>query len=160
MRGILSKVLVLAEGLYASSAPIKYAVALRKLLGTEVLAVYAVDTRAIARLKASRIFVDEESEEYERSLADTGRHRLELARDLARAKGVDIETLLAKGSIAGEVLRIAEETGADAILLGGWSQGGGFGDILVEASREIASLAPCSVLLVKERDAERAYRAL
>jgi nucleotide-binding universal stress UspA family protein len=160
MKGLLSKVVVLAEGLYSSTAPVKYAVALAKAFGTEVLAVYAVDTVAIRQLSASKIFVDEESEEYERSLEETGRRRLAFVEELGKAKGVEIETRLLKGSIVGEVLRVAEETGADCIIIGGWEHKGDFRDILLEASREIASIAPCSVLIVKSQDAERAYKAL
>jgi len=157
MRGLLSKVIVLAEGLYSSTAPAKYAVALARAFGTEVLAVYAVDTAAIRHLSKRRIFIDEESEEYERSLEETGRHRLAFVEELARVKGVRIETRLLKGSIAGEVVRLAEESGADCILLGGWEHNRDFRDIIMEANREIASLAPCSVLFVKNRDAELAY---
>jgi nucleotide-binding universal stress UspA family protein len=160
MRGLMSRVVVLAEGQFSSTAPVKYAVALRKLLGTEVTVVYTVDTAAIRHLSACRIFVDEESEEYERSLEDTGRHRLAFAQALAREKGVDLETRLLKGSIADEVVRVAEELAADCILLGGWKHKGEFQDILFDASREIADLAPCSVLVVKSRDAEKAYNAL
>jgi nucleotide-binding universal stress UspA family protein len=160
MKGLLSKVLVLAEGLYSSTAPVKYAIALRKAFGTEVTVVYAVDTTAIRRLAASRIFIDEESEEYERSLEETGGRRLAFAQGLAREKGVELLTMLLKGSIAGEVVRVAEELEADCILLGGWEHNGDFRDILLEASREIADLAPCSVLMVKSRDAELAYNAL
>ena len=160
MKGLMSKIVVLAEGLYSSTAPVMYAVALARSLGSEVTAVYTVDTAAIRQLARSRIFVDEESEEYERSLEETGRRRLSFAEDLARAKGVSLKTRLLKGSIAGEVLRVAEEIEADCILLGGWEHNGDFRDILYEASREIANLAPCSVLIVKSRDAERAYNAL
>ena len=71
-----------------------------------------------------------------------------------------VATRLLKGSIAGEVVRLAEEAQADCILLGGWEHNGDFQDILIEASREIANLAPCSVLIVKNGDAERAYNAL
>jgi hypothetical protein len=55
---------------------------------------------------------------------------------------------------------LSKEIGADCILLGGWEHNGDFRDILLEASREIANLASCSVLIVKSRDAERAYNAL
>jgi nucleotide-binding universal stress UspA family protein len=160
MKGLMSRAVVLAEGLYSSAAAVKYAVVLAKVFGTEVTAVYAVDTAAIRHLKSARIFVDEESEEYERSLEETGRRRLSFAEDLARAKGVSLKTRLLKGSIAGEVLRIAEEIEADCILLGGWEHNGNFRDIIFEASREIANFAPCSVLIVKSRDAERAYNAI
>jgi nucleotide-binding universal stress UspA family protein len=160
MKGLLSKVIVLAEGLYSSTGPAKYAIALAKTFGTEVIAAYAVDTAAIRHLAMSRIFIDEESEEYERSLEDTGRRRLAFVEELGRAKGVKIATFLLKGSIAGEVLRLAEETGADCILLGGWEHNRDFRDIIIEANREIANLAPCSVLFVKSRDAELVYGAL
>lgn len=160
MKGPLSKVVVLAEGLYSSTAPVKYAVSLAVAFGTEVVAVYAVDTAAIRQLAASKIFVDEESQEYERSLEETGRRRLAYARELGAARGVEIQTRLVKGSIVGEVLRVAEETEADCILIGGWEHNGDFRDILVEASREIATFAPCSVLIVKSQDAEKAYKAL
>jgi len=160
MKGLLSKVIVLAEGLYSSAAPVKYGVALAKIFGTEVIAAYSVDTAAIRHLSRSRIFVDEESAEYERSLEETGRRRLAFAEELAKAKGMTVATRLLKGSIAGEVVRLAEEAQADCILLGGWEHNGDFQDILIEASREIANLAPCSVLIVKSGDAERAYNAL
>jgi nucleotide-binding universal stress UspA family protein len=160
MKGPLSRVIVLAEGLYSSAAPVKYAVALSKAFGTEVIAVYAVDTVAIRHLARSRIFIDEEGEEYERSLEETGRRRLAFVEELGKAKGVAVSTRLLKGSIAGEVVRLAEETEADCILIGGWEHNGDFRDIILEASREIVNLAPCSVLIVKSRDAERAYNAL
>jgi nucleotide-binding universal stress UspA family protein len=160
MRGLFSRVVVLAEGLYSSAAPVKLAVAMAKSFGTEVIAVYAVDTAAIRHLSRSRIFVDEESEEYERSLEETGRRRLAFVEELAKAKGVTVQTRLLKGSIAGEVVRLAEESGADCILLGGWEHNGNFRDIIIEAGREIANLAPCSVLMVKGHDADLAYNAL
>jgi nucleotide-binding universal stress UspA family protein len=160
MKGLMSKAVVLAEGLYSSAAPAKYGIAMARVFGTEVTAVYAVDMAAIRLLSRSRIFVDEESEEYERSLEETGRRRLAFVEELARAKGVSVATRLLKGSIAGEVLRFAEEAEADCILLGGWERNGDFRDIIFEASREIANIAPCTVLIVRDPDAERAYRAI
>jgi len=91
-----------------------------------VIAAYSVDTAAIRHLSRSRIFVDEESAEYERSLEETGRRRLAFAEELAKAKGMTVATRLLKGSIAGEVVRLAEEAQADCILLGGWEHNGIF----------------------------------
>jgi len=160
MRGLLSRVIVLAEGLYSSTAPAKYAVALAKTFGTEVTAVYAVDMAAIRHLSSARIFIDEESEEYERSLEETGRRRLAFVEELARVKGVRIGTRLLKGSIADSVLRLAEESEADCILLGGWEHNRDFRDIIIEANREIANLARCPVLFVEDRNAELVYGSL
>lgn len=160
MKAPLSKVIVLAEGLYSSQSAVKYAVALARNFGSSVIAVYAIDTLAIKQLADRRIFIAEESEEYERSLEETGQRRLSYARELGKSKGVEIETRLLRGSIAGEVLRVADEEGVDCIILGGWEQKGDVRDILLEASREIVNIAPCSVLIVKGLDAERVFSAL
>ena len=50
---------------------------------------------------------------------------------------------------------LAEGTEADWILLGGWEHNGDFRDIILEAGRENAILAPRSALVVKSRDSER-----
>jgi nucleotide-binding universal stress UspA family protein len=160
MKGPLSRALVVVQGVGASVSAAKFAVAMAEAYGTSVTAVYAVDTAAIRRLSLSRIFVDDEGEEYERSLELTGKRHLAYVEELARSRGVQARTLLLKGSIAEEVVRTAEETDADCIVLAGWERGGDFRDILLEANREIARMARCPVIIVKGRDAGDAGDAL
>jgi nucleotide-binding universal stress UspA family protein len=154
--GPLSSALVLVQGVGASVSAARFAVAMAESYGTSVSAVYAVDTAAIRRLSLARIFVDEEGEEYERSLEMTGRRHLAYVEELARSKGVSVRTMLLKGSIAEVVVRTAEETGAGCIVLAGWERGGDFKDILLDANREIARMARCPVIIVKGREAEEA----
>ncbi len=160
MKGLLSNVIVVVNGAESSIAAVKYAVALQRAYGSKVTAVYVVDTHTIRQLALSRIFVDEESEEYERSLTETGRRYLSFVGELARVKNARIDRKLLAGSIAGEVVRAAVELGADAILLGGWERGSVFRDILAEENKEIARTARCPVLIVRGSVAEEAYGAL
>jgi len=160
VKGLLSRLIVVVNGSESSIAAAKYAICLKRELGSEVTAVYVVDTATIRQLLLSRIFVPEESVDYERSLESTGKRYLGFIDELAKAKRAHISSELRKGSIAGEVVRLAEELRADCIVVGGWERDSAFKDVIQEAYREIAKNAPCSVLVVRKEDAERLYSAL
>jgi nucleotide-binding universal stress UspA family protein len=151
-------VLVVVSGAEASISAARYAIALSKAYGSEVTAAYVVDTASIMQLTASRIFVDDESAEYERSLEGTGRRYLAFVAELAKAKGVAVSTLLLRGSIAGEIVKAAEDTAADCIIMGGGEREAGFRDILIEANREIARTSSCPILVIKGGAGENAYK--
>jgi nucleotide-binding universal stress UspA family protein len=130
-------------------------------MGSAVAAAYVVDTATIRQLAMSRIFVDEESAEYERSLEDTGKRYLAYVEELGRSKGIKIATHLLKGSITGEIVKLAEELRVDCILIGkAWEQESRFRDVIREANREIVKAAPCSVLVTQCDAAEAAFKAV
>lgn len=160
MKGILSKLLVVVNGSEGAIGAAKYALALSKSYGSEILVAYVVDTATIRQLALSRIFVPDESEEYERSLEDSGHRYLSYVNELALAQGLKVETRLLKGSIAGEVVRVADEEGSDCIIVGGWDRGSSFRDIILDAYQEVLRNAPCPVFVVKGKKAELAYKAL
>jgi nucleotide-binding universal stress UspA family protein len=156
----LSKVLVVVNGSESSIAAVKYALALGKNYGAKVMAVYVVDTATIRQLALSRIFVPDESAEYETSLEASGRRILSYVGELAANVKIEVETMLRKGAIAGEVIALAEDIGSDCILLGESDHASRFRDLLMDVNVEIARGAPCSVLLVKGKQAEQSYRSL
>ena len=161
INGLLSNLLVVVNGSDSSIAAAKYAVALGKTMGSAVTAAYVVDTATIRQLAMSRIFVDEESEEYERSLEDTGKRYLAYVEEIGRSKSVQVATRLLNGSIAGAVVKFAEELRADCILLGSsGTRDSEFRDVILEAYREIAKVAPCSVLYVRSDAAEAVFKTL
>ncbi|MCX7023121.1 MAG: universal stress protein [Spirochaetes bacterium] len=160
MKGLLSNIVTVVNGAESSIAAAKLAIALKKQYGSRVIAVYVVDTATIRSLAMSRIFVPDESEEYERSLEDTGNRYLAFISDLAKAKRLNIDTKLLKGSVADEISKVAEEEGADCIVLGGWGGDAVHRDMVIEANREIIAAAKCPVLVVKGPQAEQVYRAL
>ena len=68
----LRKLLVVVNGSESSIGAVKYAIALAKAYGSKVVAAYVVDTATIRQLALSRIFVPDESAEYEESLEGLG----------------------------------------------------------------------------------------
>jgi nucleotide-binding universal stress UspA family protein len=160
MKGPFSKLLVVVNGSESSVSAAKYAIVLSKAYNCELIVVYVVDTASLRQLVLSRIFVPAESEEYEMRLRESGERLLSYVVELAKKAGRRAETRLLKGAIAGEVVKAADECGADCILLGGWDRGSTLRDIFSDAYREIMRSTPCPVLVVKGPKAEAAYKAL
>ncbi len=160
MKGLLETVVVAVSGSEASINAAKYGIALAKLYHCRLLAVYVVDTATLKELLLSRIFVPEESEEYQKSLQRNGRRYLDYVAELARKKGVELEPLLREGAVSTEVIETADENDASMILLGGFEEKGNIRDALSRHHREILRNARCSVLFVKGPNVDFLYRRL
>ena len=150
MKSLIQTVVVAVSGSEASVNAAKYGIILAKLLRLRLVGVYVVDTATLRELLLSRIFVEDESTEYEKSLEDNGRRYLNYVQDLAAKKGVEMEKIMRRGAISTEIVQAAEEVGADIILLGGFEESKSIHDVLSGQRREIVRNAKCSVLVVKE----------
>jgi nucleotide-binding universal stress UspA family protein len=160
MKGLLQNLLVIVNGSDTSISATRYAVALSKAIGSSITAAYVVDVATIRQLSMSRIFIAEEGEEYERSLEDTGRRYLAYVEEIGRSKHVQIATRLLKGSVADEIVKLAQEIRADCVLLGGWGGDTSFRDVIRESSIAITRASPCSVLIVRSRDGDSLFKSL
>jgi len=160
MRQLFRTLLVAINGSEASLDALKYALAVKKQFGSRVIACYIVDTATIRQLAISRIFVPDESEEYERSLENTGRRYLNFCRELAGKKRLAVELILGKGSVPGEVIKTAAENDADCIVIGGNPSEMQWHDAVADSNREILRNSRCPVLFVKPGTGEEHYRAL
>jgi len=158
MKALISNIVTAITGSDASILAAKYAIVLAKLYHCKLSAVYVVDTATIKQLTLSKIFIQEESVEYEESLQANGERYLSFVEELARAKGVKIERELRKGAVYTEILTVADERKADLIVLGGWEKDRSARDIISHAHREIMVNAKCSVLLVKEPNIDQLYK--
>ncbi len=150
MKSLIQTVVVAVSGSEASLNAAKYGILMARLYRLRLIGVYVVDTATLRELLLSRIFVEDESAEYEKSLEENGRRYLNYVESLAAGKGVDMEKVLRRGAISTEVVRAAEEADADLILLGGFEETKGFRDALSRQRREVVRNAKCSVLIVKE----------
>jgi nucleotide-binding universal stress UspA family protein len=160
MSPLLGSLVVAVSGSEESIAAAKYAIALAKNYQIRVLAVYVVDTATLRELLLSKIFIEEESEDYERSLEQNGHRYLNYVEELAAKKGVPVEKVLRRGSVSTEIITVAEDAHADLILLGGFEPRDLVRDVLTRQHREIMKNARCSVLVVKEPEVENIYRRL
>jgi nucleotide-binding universal stress UspA family protein len=158
IKPLISNIVVGINGSDASILAAKYAIVLAKQQHCRLTAVYVVDTATIRQLTLSKIFIQEESQEYERSLEDNGRRYLTFVEELARPKGIKIEKEIRNGAVYTEILKVSEEKKADVILLGGWEKDRSTRDIMGQSYREIMVNAKCSVLLVKEPDIDQLYK--
>jgi nucleotide-binding universal stress UspA family protein len=158
MKALISNIVVVITGSDASILAAKYAIVMSKLYRCRLTAVYVVDTATIRQLTLSKIFIQEESQEYERSLEANGERYLSFVEELARAKGVKIEREIRKGAVYTEILAVADEKKADLIVLGGWEKGRSARDIISHSHREIMVNAKCSVFLAKEPAIDQIYK--
>ena len=74
--------------------------------------VYVVDTRAIHAADA------DDREAVEADLAEAGQQAVEVIVDRAAAEGIESETEIRRGTPDKEIVRHAEETGSDVIVIG------------------------------------------
>ncbi|MGA2764111.1 MAG: universal stress protein [Spirochaetia bacterium] len=149
MKALIETVVVAVSGSEASVSAAKYGILMAKLYRLRLVGVYVVDTATLRELLLSKIFVEDESSEYEKSLEENGRRYLNYVEGLAAGKGVEMEKILRRGAISTEVVEAAEEAGADLILLGGFEESKSIRDVLSRQRREIVRNAKCSVLVVK-----------
>jgi nucleotide-binding universal stress UspA family protein len=155
---LFSNIVVAITGSDASILAAKYAIVLAKAYRCRLSAVYVVDTATIRQLTLSKIFIQEESQDYERSLEANGERYLSFVEELARAKGIKIEREIRRGAIYTEILAAADERRADLIVLGGWEKDRSARDIISHSHREIMVNAKCSVLLAKEPNIDTIYK--
>lgn len=159
IKPLFQNIMVMVNGTEASINAVKYAVLMAKLYRCRIYAVYVVDTATIKQLTLNRIFIEEESLDYERSLEDNGKRYLAYVDEIGKAKGVKIETELRRGAIWSEVIASAEEKNIDVILLGGYEKGlSDQKEIMSSSFKSVLINARCSVLIVKEKMIEQLYK--
>jgi nucleotide-binding universal stress UspA family protein len=158
MKPLFQTIVVAVSGSEASVNATKYAIVLAKQYRCRLVAVNVIDTATLKELLLSRIFVEEESFEYERSLEENGQRYLNYVEELAARKGVAVEKVMRRGAVFSEIINAADEHEADLILLGGFEEKAGTRDVLSRQHRDILRHAKCSILVVKEPDVDFLYR--
>lgn len=158
MRPAYPTMLVAVSGSAQSLNAAKYGIALARMHRSRLLAAYVVETDLLKELVLSRILVEEESADYGRSLEENGRRYLAYVADLGRKRAVTVETFMRSGSVATQIVEVAEENGVGLILIGAYESQSTVRDIIGRQHREILRNAKCSVLVVREPQIEAFYR--
>jgi nucleotide-binding universal stress UspA family protein len=158
IKPLFSNIVVAITGSDASILAAKYAIVMAKMYKCRLSAVYVVDTATIRQLTLSKIFIQEESLDYEKSLEANDERYLSFVEELARAKGVKVEREIRRGAVYTEILAAADELRSDLIVLGGWEKDRSPRDIISHSHREIIVNAKCTVLLAKEPNIDQIYK--
>ena len=83
MKALIQTVVVAVSGSEASVSAAKYGILMARLYRLRLVGVYVVDTATLRELLLSKIFVEDESSEYEKSLEENGRRYLNYVEGLA-----------------------------------------------------------------------------
>lgn len=163
VKPLFQNVLIVINASEASIHAAQYGILMSKLYRCNLKAVYVVDTASLKQLTTNKFFVAEESNMFEKNLLADGQRYLDYVSDLAKAKGVKIETEIRSGAVWSEVIMAADEMKAGLILLGGYKSEMNSSviekhDAVSSFSRDIISHANCSVLVVREKMIEQLYK--
>lgn len=160
-KGTFERIVLAVDGSDAAIRAGKMAVMLAKKNNAELYALYVVDTATIKELLLSKIFIDEESKEYETSMEENGKKYLHLIAELADKKKCKVETVLEKGSIYSKIIQFTMEKGGDLVIVGGRRGGvkktGATRDLLTSEYNKVIREAPVPVLVVKGEEIDSQF---
>lgn len=148
----IRKIMVYIDGSEQSITAAQYAIVLAKTLGSELYALYVVDTRALAELVKSHIFLDSEQDEYRRDLEGDATRYLNHVRELARRKGVAVTTEKSSGAVNVEIKNKVTEFGIDLLVIGDIPQIRSRRDELYNETERAMRSVPFPVLIAKGED--------
>ncbi len=162
----LKKIIVAINGSESSVQAAMYGIMLAKQYSLSLKAVFVADTDTVKFLASSKLLGSEEKSSYENDLKRDGKTYLEYVKNLAKSKGMEIETELREGSVWAEIIKAADEVSADMILLGGHEtknklkvlQARTHRSVAATARSEIVNYAHCPVLVIHKPHIEALFK--
>ena len=109
MNSPIKKIMVFIDGSEQSITAAQFALSIGKFTGADIIAFYVINTKALDDLLKARIFLKEEQLEYEHDLEEDAKRYLNHVREIAREKGINIETKSVMGSVHREVAKAVKE---------------------------------------------------
>lgn len=161
----LKNILAAVNGSQSSMQAVMYGIIMAKQYNLNLKIVYVVDTATVKFLASSNFFVDEEKDYYLESLRKDGKTYLNYAENLAKSKGLVVETELREGSVWSEIIKSADESNTDMILIGGHENNNMISGSIenrksfaATARSEIAAFAHCPVLIIHKPEIEALFK--
>jgi nucleotide-binding universal stress UspA family protein len=141
-------IVVGTDGSETARKAVEEAIDLAKSVGAAVCVVSAYEPVPLARLREEAKQMPEDiqwmvnpREEVDATLSD--------AADAVREAGLEVEKFAREGDPADAILDVAEERGADLIVVGNKGMTGARRFLLGSVPNKISHHAPCSVLIVR-----------
>jgi nucleotide-binding universal stress UspA family protein len=145
---VFASIVVGTDGSETAREAVRQAVDLARRVGARLEIVSAYEPVPDARLRAEARqaprdlqWAVNEREEIDATLAE--------AADLARDGGVEARTYARQGDPADAILDVAEERGADLIVVGNRGMTGARRFLLGSVPNRVSHHAPCSVLIIR-----------
>ena len=145
---MFNSIVVGTDGSDTATQAVREAVDMAKAVGATLELVSAYAPVSEQRLRAERRDAPEDmqwainpKQEVELALSD--------AADIAREAGVQVNTHARQGDAADAILDVAEEQGADLIIVGNKGMTGAKRFLLGSVPDKISHHAPCSVMIIR-----------
>jgi len=141
-------IVVGTDGSETAGEAVRQAVELASQVGAKLQIVSAYEPVATSRLREEGRHAPTDVEWMVNPREDVD-STLEAAAESARTAGVDVEVFARQGDPADAILDVAEETGADLIVVGNKGMTGAKRFLLGSVPNKISHHAPCSVLIIR-----------
>jgi nucleotide-binding universal stress UspA family protein len=140
------RILVATDLSPASEPAVNEAIAMARGNGTQLVIAFAYQHPSAVQAEA---VVPGLYEEWERSLRENARQRLEPLVAKARAEGIEARSLVLTGAPYEAIADAAGEIGADLVVMGTHGRKGVSRFFLGSVASRVISIAPCPVLTVR-----------
>ncbi len=152
---VVRHIMVYLDGTETCIAASQYATYLAKTLDTKLTAIYIVDEKILEDLVRARIFFKEEALDYEYDLEQDGKRYLNHARELATAKGVEMDVVLLKGEVNKLVLEKIGELDVDMLVINEFEEFASRKDAFYDEKERILRRSKVPIVVVTDEDNAR-----
>jgi nucleotide-binding universal stress UspA family protein len=146
--GMFRSIVVGTDGSDTAGKAVGEAIDLAKSVGASVFVVSAYEPVPQGRLREEARQAPEDLQWMINPREDVDSTLAEAA-DRVRGAGLDVETFAREGDPADAILDVAEEKGADLIVVGNKGMTGARRFLLGSVPNQVSHHAPCSVLVVR-----------
>ena len=145
---MFGSIVVGTDGSSTAQEAVRQATELARSLSAKVYLVSAYEPVPEGRLRDERQKVPEDLQWMVNPREDV-EGTLETSADALKEGGVDVETLAREGDPADAILDVAEEKGADLIVVGNKGMTGAKRFLLGSVPNKVSHHAPCSVMIIR-----------
>ena len=145
---MFGSIVVGTDGSSTAAEAVRQATELARSLGAKVYLVSAYEPVPEGRLRDERQQVPEDLQWMVNPREDV-EDTLKAGASSLEDQGVDVETLAREGDPADAILDVAEEKGADLIVVGNKGMTGAKRFLLGSVPNKVSHHAPCSVMIIR-----------
>jgi len=145
---VFNRIVVGTDGSETAAEAVRQAIDLAKLSGATLSVVSAYEPVSKRRVEGEKLDAPADVQ-YELNPREDVNLVLDSAAAAVRKEGVEVQTHPVEDDPADAILNVAEETGADLIVVGNKGMTGARRFLLGSVPNNVSHHAPCSVLIVR-----------
>ena len=141
---MIKKILLPTDGSEHAEKTVQYAIDLAKSLGASVDVMYAYQSVSLLRKRAAAMM-----EEYKQIMEEDAREIVSEVAARLKAEGIKVTAVVVEGAAADAILRAAEDSKPDVIVMGSRGEGGFANMLLGGVAEHVIHYSKVPVLIVK-----------